>query len=221
MTLDARVNEDLRAYYSRRVREYERVYAKTERQGDLAILRACLPTLLAGRKVLEVACGTGYWTQPVACRARSICAVDASPEVLDFARLKFYQHHNVDFVQGDAYVLDGVASDCDAGLAAFWISHVPCERLSDFLGRFHARLDAGARCVLLDNRYVAGSSTPIHRTDAHANTYQLRQLRDGSVHDVLKNFPDEESLRQVLGAWSTDIEYVALDYYWYVVYQLG
>jgi hypothetical protein len=33
------------------------------------------------------------------------------------------------------------------------------------------------------------SNTPISRRDADGNTYQRRTLDDGSVHEVLKNFP--------------------------------
>ena len=35
------IGRDLRKYYARRASEYERVYAKPERQGDIARLRSC------------------------------------------------------------------------------------------------------------------------------------------------------------------------------------
>jgi hypothetical protein len=41
----------------------------------------------------------------------------------------------------------------------------------------------GARVVMLDNRYVSPSSTPLSRQDEHGNTYQQRSLDDGSVHE--------------------------------------
>ena len=49
-------------YYARRAQEYEQIYQKPERQIKLALLKAYLIKLLAERDVLEVACGTGYWT---------------------------------------------------------------------------------------------------------------------------------------------------------------
>jgi hypothetical protein len=57
-----------------------------------------------------------------------------------------------------------------------------------------------ARVVLLDNRYVEGSSTPVSEPDAHGNTYQLRRLADATEVRVLKNFPSKAQLR---GLWST------------------
>lgn len=59
-------------YYASRAPEYDRVYLKPERQADLDAIRRWLPPLFAGRSVLEVARGTGYWTQYLAPRATRI-----------------------------------------------------------------------------------------------------------------------------------------------------
>jgi demethylmenaquinone methyltransferase/2-methoxy-6-polyprenyl-1,4-benzoquinol methylase len=83
-----------------------------------------------------------------------------------------------------------------------------------FLRAFFARLQPGARVLFLDNRFVAGSSTPLARTDADGNTFQLRRLADGSTHEVLKNFPDEAELRTVLQPHAARVEWEASDYYW-------
>ena len=49
-------------YYAERASIYERVYHQPERQADLRQLEADLPAHFAGRHVLELACGTGWWT---------------------------------------------------------------------------------------------------------------------------------------------------------------
>jgi len=64
----------------------------------------------------------------------------------------------------------------------------------------HAALPAGAPVLLLDNRLVAGSSMPIHETDAAGDSWQLRRLADGSGHRVLKNFPTESALQAATAA---------------------
>ena len=53
-------------YYRQRAAEYDEVYRKPERQADLARLRQLLPPLVAGKRVLEIAAGTGYWTEVLA-----------------------------------------------------------------------------------------------------------------------------------------------------------
>ena len=92
--------DNLQAYYAKRAAEYERIYAKPERQADLAALRSRIPALLARRSVLEVACGTGYWTEVIAPHVRSITAIDYVEETLAIARSKKYPANRVEFAQG-------------------------------------------------------------------------------------------------------------------------
>lgn len=208
-------------YYRRRAREYERIYDKPERQADLAILRERLPRELAGRDVLEIACGTGYWTQVCAPAARSILAVDLADETLEVACAKEYAFGKVRFGRADAYRLEDLQGPFDAGLAAFWWSHIPRGRISEFLAAWHRRLGSGARVVLLDNRYVEGSSTPLSRTDGDGNTYQLRELGDGTAHEVLKNFPERTELEQALGGSAKDFDWIELPHYWVAIYTVA
>lgn len=210
----------LAAYYARRAQEYERIYAKPERQVDLARLRLRLSDLLAGRRVLELACGTGYWTAVIAPAAASVHALDINEEVLAIARAKPLPPGRVVFVQGDAFLLDGAPAGCDAALAAFWWSHVERRRLPAFLATLHARLAPGARVVFLDNRYVEGSSTPISRRDADGNMYQIRHLDRGAPCEVLKNFPTAEELTAQIEPFASAARIETLAYYWILVYTL-
>src|SRR6476659_7048530 len=59
MSVDAAMVE----YYRQRAPYYERVYHKPERQEDLRELREMVVATFAGKHVLDVACGTGYWTE--------------------------------------------------------------------------------------------------------------------------------------------------------------
>jgi SAM-dependent methyltransferase len=213
--------EDLLDYYARRADEYERIYAKPERQADLERVRPWLRAELAGHHILEIACGTGYWTQWLAPVAAAVVATDASSEVLDLAAAKTYPPGRVRLEIADAYVIGVVPGEFTAAFAGFWWSHVPCERQGEFLANLHGRLGAGARVVLLDNRYVEGSSTPLSRRDAGGNTYQWRGLADGSRQEVLKNFPSAAEITSALRAWAADLEVVEFDYYWGARYTVG
>lgn len=210
---------ELLAYYARRAQEYERIYAKPERQADLAWLRRRLGELLAGRRVLELACGTGWWTEKVAPHAAEILALDASDEVLAVARAKAYPPERVRFTRGDCFAPPDCGRRHDALLAAFWWSHVPRARLEGFLRDAEAAVAPGALMVFLDNRYVEGSSTPIERRDEAGDTYQRRRLDDGSAHEVLKNFPDEAELRQAAGASSREVAVETTQHFWLLRYR--
>jgi demethylmenaquinone methyltransferase/2-methoxy-6-polyprenyl-1,4-benzoquinol methylase len=180
--------DSMQRYYAQRASEYERIYDKPERQADIAAIKAWLPVQFEGRRVLEVACGTGYWTPHAAAQCASWTATDVNDEVLALARTKPLPHERVDFRLADAYALD-LPRQFDAGFAGFWWSHVPLERTGEWLDGLHACLQPRARVVLIDNRYVEASSQPVTRRDKLGNTYQSRRLEDGSTHEVLKNFP--------------------------------
>lgn len=210
----ATTDENLPAYYAARATEYERIYDKPERQADLALLRIDVPALLRSETVLEIACGTGYWTPLIAAQAVHVLAVDVNEEVLQIARSKSYPRNNVRFVLGDAYAPpcgDRPASACFAG---FWWSHLPLARAGAFLDGLAGVLHPGARVVMLDNAYVEGSSTPIARTDAEGNSYQRRRLASGEEHEVLKNFPHAEQLRAQLPEAVHDWCWQTYAHYW-------
>lgn len=207
-------------YYAKRANEYERIYEKPERQNDLAVLKQLCTRTFAGRDVLEVACGTGYWTQIVSQTAKSITATDVNGEVLRIARAKKYGCETF-FQKVDAFHVDSLAKgNFTAGLAMFWWSHLRRSEIKGFLGGFHRLFPEGSRLAFMDNRYVPGSSTPISRTDGEGNTYQLRQLENGTEHEILKNFPAENEIRNVLGDSAKAIGWTALPYYWFLTYEL-
>jgi len=217
------IGEDLLAYYGRRAAECEQIYAKPERQADLARVREWLRAALAGHRILEVACGTGYWTEWLAPVAKAIVATDASDEVLAIARAKRYPAGRVAFERADAYALTLTSAPAGftAAFAGFWWSHVPLARVPAFLASLHAHLAPRGMVVLLDNRFVAGSSTPISRCDEAGNTYQRRGLADGSEHEVLKNFPTRAELKAALEPVSSDLGVIDFDYYWIASYTLA
>ena len=118
------VTPSLEAYYAKRAGEYERIYEKAERQDELAWLRGRVPALFAGRRVLEVACGTGYWTQHIAAQAAHVTACDINEAVLEIAREKPIPKRRATFAKADAFNPGGLCEGCDAAFAGFWWSHV-------------------------------------------------------------------------------------------------
>ncbi|MGH8687020.1 MAG: class I SAM-dependent methyltransferase [Burkholderiales bacterium] len=210
--------DKLAQYYAQRAPEYERFYEKPERQADLAILRRRIASMCAGRKVLEVACGTGWWTEVLAPAAAQVTALDVNEEVLQIARAKALPPGRVEFQVADAYALPQLGRRHDLLFGAFWWSHVPLERLDDFLAGCVRAAAPGALISFLDGRPVEGSSTPLSRRDEAGNTYQERRLDDGSVHEVLKNYPGESELiaRASRAGWGANVE--LLPYHWLLTF---
>jgi ubiquinone/menaquinone biosynthesis C-methylase UbiE len=210
----------MQSYYAARASEYDRVYLKPERQSDLRQIEQWLPSVMAGATVLEVACGTGYWTQFIAPVASAVVALDSSSETLEIAKERVVAL-NTEFRIGDAYALPRAGRSFSAAFAGFWFSHVPVERQRKFLLGLNSALVPGARVVLLDNLFVAGSSSAIVDRDANDNTYQDRRLSDASVHRVLKNFPSEAQLHALAEAGlGKSPAYRTWQYYWAFEYRV-
>jgi demethylmenaquinone methyltransferase/2-methoxy-6-polyprenyl-1,4-benzoquinol methylase len=213
--------ESMGAYYAQRAAIYERIFHKPERQADLRAMESWLTTPFAGRRVLEVACGTGWWTPHGARAAQSWLATDLNPETMAVAQHKTLPP-SVRFATVDAYSFAELEGQrFDGAFAGFWWSHVALARLPGWLALLHERLEPGARVVLLDNRFVPGSSTPISRQDAAGNTYQMRTLDDGSEHEVLKNFPTRDEAFAVLGARARKPQWLEHTHYWILSYALA
>lgn len=213
----AGIDAELQSYYAARAPDYDAVYDKPERQADIAFLRRFLAGRFEGRCVLEVACGTGYWSQFIAPAAASLVATDATAEPLALARLR-PDANRARFVQADAYDLPANLGMFDAAFAGLWLSHVPIGRRPEFFASLHRMLRPGARVVLIDNSEVQCIELPIAERDEQGNTYQHRTLPDGAMHRVLKNFPTEGELVSMVRGIGTGARHQALENFWLFEY---
>jgi demethylmenaquinone methyltransferase/2-methoxy-6-polyprenyl-1,4-benzoquinol methylase len=217
------IKNDHVGYYAQRATEYERTYARPERQEDLRCLRGLVGNFFQGDDVLEVACGAGYWTEAIAPFARSIFAADSNKKYLALARAKDFGGAAVEFLKADCYALPKFDGLFTAGFGGFWWSRIPRVRLQEFLTGFHAHLAPGAKVAFIDSRYIEGRSTPVirHGVNGHADTYQMRSLGDGHVHQVLKNFPSPQELESTVSDFGYNIKVTLFDYHWLLTYQNG
>ena len=207
-------------YYNKRLEEYEAIYAKPDRQNDLKKLVVQLQADLKNCTVLELACGTGWWTERLASHAASWIATDADTDALAVVSQKNIQGLSTSQTLNAS--LPQITTPVDCVFAAHWYSHLLNNECSPFIEAVSKCLKPGGYLIMLDNNYVHGSSTSISRTDDKGNTYQSRPLKDGSTHEVLKNFPSQSQLKQ-LGkslkfSVQTDAELqLNIQHYWYVV----
>jgi hypothetical protein len=69
---------------------------------------------------------------------------------------------------------------------------------------------------------VEGSSSAIAEWDGNGNTYQYRDLSNGSTHRVLKNFPTEAQLLALTGEGLGEFAaYRRWQYYWAFEYRVA
>lgn len=203
MSSEQRVRE-MNRYYAERMKYYDEGATAIEDNWVTPELVEHVKRLLAGRDVLEVACGTGLWTEWLAPAAASITATDYSVEALEIAARKPFPPGKVKFQQADAYALSACPGPYGGHFSADWWSHIPISKRQEFLRAVNARLKPGAVVVVIDQRYWPKTK---EFRDNEGNWVQGRTVRDGRRFDVVKNFPSKEEMLADVAPWATDIEY--------------
>lgn len=198
--VDALLAEQVR-YYRHRAREYDATAYES-----LDALRARITRIVAslrpGGNVLEIACGTGLWTGPLAGPASSVTAIDSAPEAVAIARSRVAAA-NVSVEVADVFSWS-TPQRFDTVFFAFWLSHVPASRFEQFWRKLRGLVDEGGRVLLVDEHsdvrgkedYLAGSDEVVRR-----------RLTDGSEYRLVKIFIRPAELRARLGqlGWQSQI----------------
>lgn len=161
--------------------------------------------------VLELACGTGVWTERLLRSATTVTAVDAAPEMLARARARLGTTPSVRLVQADLFSWQPTRR-YDAVFFGFWISHVPEDRFESFWNLVDRALAPGGRVFFFDDH---------HRTQAeliegaHAAVIQ-RELNDGTRFRVIKVPHEPARLERRLRAlnWDITVTRTSGPFYW-------
>jgi SAM-dependent methyltransferase len=213
------LSDTMQEYYRARAPEYDLFYEVPDRLNELAQLKAWLIERTKGRTILEVAAGTGYWTEVVAPQAKAVTAIDYNSETLDIAAKRQLGPH-VELLTADAYSLPHFTRAFDIGMAHLWWSHVERQRLRSFLSHFASRLSRGATVLMIDQLYVEGSCSAVSREDSWGNQYTVRQLRDGSAYEIIKNFPSAGEPEGSFSELCKVISVLRLRHFWALSAQL-
>lgn len=215
--------QSLITYYRERAPEYEQIYYrhKPERRKELSDEGRRLESIVVGRSVLDIACGTGYWTEIMSKNASSIVAVDISTEMIGEARKKSYRCP-VQFVRCDLNHLP--FTPCSFGFVTlgFWFSHQPREEYQSFFERLRAPLKAAGLLWMIDNnRPAEGPEADYVGSDEFGNSYKRRLLNNGKEFVILKNYFEEDELRGILSPYFCIRRLTYGKCYWAAVLSMG
>ncbi|HLY34059.1 MAG TPA: class I SAM-dependent methyltransferase [Jatrophihabitantaceae bacterium] len=175
-------------YYRRRAHEYD-----ATSYGDVVAARARIVRLVGDMQptgtILEIACGTGVWTQALADAADTLIAIDAAPEVIAIARDRVMAS-NVRFEVADIFSWK-TPQRFDVIFFSAWLSHVPMNRFDEFWQMLRDLLAERGRVLFVDE--------PIELRDketylSDSDEIVQRQLRHGTTFHLVKNFIDPDVL---------------------------
>ena len=146
------ISEETARYYAARAPEYDLSagYLTLDAETLRVAKKKRYQQLFRGRDVLEIACGTGYWTAVLAETAKSVVGIDVNPEMISRAQSRCEHLPHVKFRLADAYSLGPEAGAFTAAFAVWWWSHIPRSRLREFLLSLHRRLIPGALVLFSD-----------------------------------------------------------------------
>lgn len=202
--------EQMNMYYERRASVHDALMGYTSQDATERLLAPIIRRFekhVIGKNVLEIACGTGNWTQILSRRARSVLATDICASVIEIAKEKSYSAGNVAFRTADAFELRSLEGKYDAAFAADWWSHIPRSKLVGFLAGLHKKLRPGAPVVFVDMMACDSQHRMFSHYDDEGNLIHRRRLPSGEQYYVVKNFPTEAELRETLGGTAEGIEY--------------
>ncbi len=212
------IDQRMKNYYAKRAPVYDKVYSYPERQKDLRYLEGYISGVFEGLEVLEIAAGTGYWTQFINSKAKSILATDATKEALKQIRLR-PNCENLPTKVLDAYSLSKLNKRFNGLFSGLWLSHIPKQKLNVFFNELDKVLSLNAKVVFIDNSIAQCNRLPISSTDEFGNTYQKRMLDDGSKHKILKNFPNADELLNATRKHGSNQRFEELENYWIFEYE--
>lgn len=177
---------------------------------------------MRGRRVLEVASGTGSATREIAMTAASVTGIEIAPNMLNIAAASD-NPSNVSYLAGDAFDLESITTgnSFNGGFAAGFLHTCPSSRYAEFLNGFHARLEGGSVVFMRSSRPTSPDAVSrLFRVAGHADQFMMRQLSDGSEYVMVENDPTEDELRSVFEPLSKDLRVHIGNYWWWIRYEL-
>jgi demethylmenaquinone methyltransferase/2-methoxy-6-polyprenyl-1,4-benzoquinol methylase len=204
--MDRDLGQSMRRYYDARAAEYEEAYVLGTGTASIpdpevfrreaSVLAGIVERVSRGR-MLDVACGTGYWLPYYARHCSRITLIDQAPRMLDECRKKVADlavSDHISIVEDDVLEHAFDQRAYDSVLVGFLISHLTEEQEATLFDRLRSVLDAGGQFLIFDSAWSperARINTKIER--------QERRLRDGSRFEIYKRYLD----RQDIAAWET------------------
>jgi SAM-dependent methyltransferase len=200
---------EMLAYYAARVPEYDDWYLRRGRyshgaiedmawQADLDQATLWLDRLPIAGRIVELAAGTGWWS-PLLAQKGELWLSDALEAPLERARERLVAHG----LRAHLHVRDAWAepdAQADVLFTGFWLSHVPRDRLGEFLGLARRWLKPGGLYAFIDSATSDPTAGAIDRPAPPENDLARRRLADGREFTIPKVFYAPTDLEAALRA---------------------
>lgn len=216
-TVSADIIAEMAQYYRDRAPEYDEWFERRGRydQGDPANAAwfadveqafAAFDALHFTGDVLELAPGTGIWTERLLRTVANLTAVDIAPEMLAQNEARVGQGR-VRYLLADLFTWQP-DRQYDGVCFCFWISHVPEEHLDPFLRTVAAALKPGGKLFFIDShpRLKPTQPSAIQLPPEAGSQVLTRTLNNGRAYRIVKNFLQPRPLEARCRAAGLDVQ---------------
>lgn len=209
---ETRLLEEQQRYYSARAPEYDQWWLRRGRYDlgpegnrawfrEVAQVRDVFEAAPLGGEVLELAGGTGIWTEMLAARATQLTVLDGAEEMLAINAERLSRaglRDKVRYRQTDLFTWSPTRQ-YDTVFFGFWLSHVPVSLLDGFLQKVAAALRVGGRLAIVDSR-ADDESRRKQGTERLDHEHERREINDGRIFRIVKRYEAPTQLEQRLTA---------------------
>jgi demethylmenaquinone methyltransferase/2-methoxy-6-polyprenyl-1,4-benzoquinol methylase len=205
------------AYYRARAGEYDDWWFRRGRYdwgavlnqrwfGEATLVRRELHARGHFEDTLELACGTGLWTEQLLTVSSRITALDASPEVIAINRARIAAAApvaSVTYIPSDLFAWQP-DRQFDLAACCFWLSHVPPDKLDEFLDKLHRATRPGGTLFFVDSLNQSTSMAKDHDPPAVETGVRVRKLADGRQFRVVKVYYEPAAFTATLARHGFD-----------------
>jgi 2-polyprenyl-3-methyl-5-hydroxy-6-metoxy-1,4-benzoquinol methylase len=208
------IEEQQIEYYQARASEYDEWFLRKGRfdRGEeinrpwfveVDGVRKILEDFKPEGRILELACGTGLWTQELIKYSNQITAVDAVKEVIELNKRRL-QSDQISYIQANIFQWKPV-STFDVIFFSFWLSHVSPNYFTLFWKIVEKALAPGGRVFFIDSKYDQKSTAKDHILGEEESGIANRKLNDGREFQIVKIFYKSKILKKQLQELSWNI----------------
>ncbi len=214
-----KILDDMITYYGARAAEYDEWWERKGRYdrgpeanaawfAEAEEVYAGLDAHPLPGEVLELAPGTGIWTERLARIAAHVTAVDASTEMIEINRRRLdgrVPGGRVTYFQADLFEWRPERT-YDGAFFGFWLSHIPLERLDAFLAVVATAVRPGGRLFFVDGRREQVVTAADQALPDEGSEVMTRRLNDGRTFEIVKTFYEPASLAAHFAAHGFDVD---------------
>jgi SAM-dependent methyltransferase len=195
--VDAQVLQSQIEYYRQRVTDYDDAFLRKGRWDhgrnnneawfrELSQVEDELKGLGPLGETLDIACGTGLWTERLIRMATRVTAIDSSAEMLAACSKRVGGQENVILRQEDIFAWEPREA-FDTVFFGFWLSHVPRRDVNWFWNFVAGLLKPGGRSFFVDHRPDPDAFEFGRSVDAGGEIVS-RTVPDGRTYQLIKCF---------------------------------